>query len=505
MNVPNQPTEYQHFINGERTCGSSAGRIERRSPGHDVAVSTYAEGTAADVDAAVAAARQAFREGSWPHQTGEARAALLRRTGDLIRQHRDELGLIECLESGKPIAQAKDEMDWAAGLWDYAAALARHLHGETTNTLGPGMLGLTLREPIGVCGLITPWNFPLLIISQKLPFALAAGCACVVKPSELTSGTTLRLAELLAEAGLPDGVCNVVTGYGDPVGRAIAEHGGVDMVSFTGSTRVGKAIAAASGGNLKKVALELGGKNPQLIFADAELDAAVDAVVHGVYFNMGECCNSGSRILVEDAIADDLVAKVAEAGRGIKVGDPLDEDVKIGAIINDAQQDRILTAIQNAKQAGAKVVLGGGPLTPGSESDPAGRDPGTSGGRFVQTTILDHVTPEMDAASVEIFGPVLSVIRFTDEAEAVRIANSTTYGLSASVWTADFDRAMRLSRAIEAGTVWINTFLDGAAELPFGGYRQSGLGRELGPHSVLEYTETKTVAMRLGPYANKWL
>jgi acyl-CoA reductase-like NAD-dependent aldehyde dehydrogenase len=492
MNLPTQPTHYRHFINGKSTDGASAGRIPRRSPGHDVVVSTYPEGTTADAVAAIAAARHAFDAGPWLSTTGAEREAVLRKTAGLIRQHKMELGLIECLESGKPISQARDEMDWAAGIWDYAAALCRHLHGETTNTLGDGMLGMTLREPAGVCALITPWNFPLLIISQKLPFALAAGCTCVVKPSEFTSGTTVRLAGLLQQAGLPDGVCNVVTGYGDPVGQTFAESPDVDLISFTGSTAVGKKIAAASGSNLKKVALELGGNNPQLIFPDAELDAVVDAVVFGVYFNMGECCNSGSRILVHESIAEDLVARVIRAAQTIPVGDPLDEKVKIGAIINEKQEQKILQAIQSARQAGAVIPLGGERLAAGK-------------GRFIQTTVLDRVRPEMNVAHEEIFGPVLSVIRFRSEEEALEMANSTLYGLSASVWTQDFDRALRLTRRLRAGTVWINTFMDGAPELPFGGYKQSGLGRELGPHAVLEFTETKTVTMRLGRYQPKWL
>jgi betaine-aldehyde dehydrogenase len=490
--LPTRPTAYTHFINGRHLPASGGGTIERRSPGHTATVvSTYAEGTSADARAALAAAREALDSGPWPRSTGAERQAVLLRVAALIRARKEELALVECLESGKPITQARDEMDWAAGLWDYAAALARHLHGETANNLGAGMLGFTLREPVGVCALITPWNFPLLIISQKLPFALAAGCTCVVKPSEFTSGTTVRLAALLQEAGLPDGACNVVTGHGDPVGETFVTDPQVDMVSFTGSTGVGRRIAEKAGATLKKVALELGGKNPQLIFADADLDAAVDAVVHGVFFNMGECCNSGSRILVEESIAGDFVARVVAASRTIAVGDPLDASVKVGAIINEAQQKKILGYIEEARAAGASVPLGG-----------AARD---AGGRYVELTVLDKVTPDMSVAAGEIFGPVLTVLRFKTEEEALVVANGTPYGLSASVWTRDFDRALRLTRRLSAGTVWINTFLDGAPELPFGGYKQSGLGRELGPHSVLEYTEVKTVAARLGPYAKKWL
>lgn len=490
--LPEKPTVYRHFINGEWSEGSSGRSIERPSPAHDTCVSIYPDGSTEDAEAAIRAARSAFDEGPWPNTTGAEREVILRKTAAMLRESKDELGLIECLESGKPLTQARDEIDWAAGIWDYAAALARHLHGETTNTLGEGMLGLTLHEPIGVCALITPWNFPLLIISQKLPFALAAGCTCVVKPSEFTSGTTLRLVEILQRAGLPDGVCNVVCGYGDPVGRVFAESMEVDAVSFTGSTAVGKKIAAAAAGNLKKVSLELGGKNPQVIFADAELDAVVDAVVHGCNFNMGECCNSGSRILVEDSIADRLIEQIVDASRTLKTGDPLDPEVKLGAIINPAQHDKILRHVREAGEAGAVIRCGGD------------RIPSTKG-HFFEVTVLDQVSADMSVARDEIFGPVLTVLRFTSEQEAVRIVNETSYGLSAAVWTRDFDRAMRMTRAIRAGTVWINTFLDGAPELPFGGYKQSGLGRELGPHSVLEYTETKTVAMRLGKYTHKWV
>jgi betaine-aldehyde dehydrogenase len=486
------PTHYQHFIDGASVAGTSGLRMERKSPGHDTLVSTYPEGTAEDTHAAICAARNAFDEGPWPRTSGAERESVLRRTAALIRTCAEELALVECLESGKPISQARSEMEWAAGIWDYAAALCRHLHGETTNTLGSGLLGLTLREPVGVCALITPWNFPLLIISQKLPFALAAGCTAVVKPSEFTSGTTIRLASLLKEAGLPDGVCNVVAGRGEPVGRTLAEHPGVDLISFTGSTAVGKKIVEASAGNLKKVALELGGKNPQILFADADLDAAVDAVVFGVFFNMGECCNSGSRILVEESIADDFVQKAKEAASKIPMGDPLEESTVIGAIINEAQQQKILGYINQARKDGASVLLGG-------------EEARNAQGRFIQPTILDRVTPAMSVAKEEIFGPVLSVLRFRTETEAIELANGTLYGLSASVWTRDFDRALRLTRELRAGTVWINTFMDGAPELPFGGYKQSGLGRELGPHAVLEYTETKTVTARLGPYGKKWL
>jgi len=491
MNIPN-PASHGLWIDGRIVTPAGAGVIERRSPAHDIVVATYVAGAAAEVDAAVTAARRAFRAGNWPRLTGSERAATIARTAALIRANTAELALIETLESGKPITQAREEMGWAAAIWDYAAALARQLHGEAYNTLGEQHLGFTLREPIGVVGLITPWNFPLLIVSQKLPFALAAGCTCVIKPSEFTSGTTLRLASLLREAGLPDGVCNVVTGYGDPVGTRIAAHPDIAMVSFTGSTAVGRQIVSASATTLKKVALELGGKNPQIVFPDADIEAAVDAVVFGVFFNMGECCNSGSRLLVHEHIADEFVARVAEKSAQVKVGDPLDEATKVGAIINRTQFDKICAHIEKGRCEGAVLCFGGGPLEIGR-------------GHYIQPTLLDHVTPAMSVAREEIFGPVLSILRFSSDDEAVDLANNIAYGLSASLWTRDLDRALGLSRRIEAGTVWVNCFMDGFQELPFGGYKQSGLGRELGRGAVEDYTETKSVLFHQGARRSHWV
>jgi betaine-aldehyde dehydrogenase len=489
--LPQKPFQYSMWIDAKPAGSISGKTFQRRSPGHDVLVGEYPAAEVGDVDEAVRAARRAFDSGPWPQAAGAERARCLLKVAELIRKNAEELALIETLESGKPIRQAREEMEWSAGLWDYAASLCRHIYGDTYNALGSQMLGLVLREPIGVVGMITPWNFPLLIISQKLPFALAAGCTCVIKPSELTSGTTLRLGPLLAEAGLPGGVVNVISGFGEPAGARLASHPEVDMMSFTGSTKVGKTVVGASRGNLKKVELELGGKNPQIIFADADLDAALDAAVFGVCFNMGECCNSGSRLLVERSVSQRFVERVVELAREVPVGDPLDERTKVGAIINDEQLSKILGYIGAGKEQGANLRLGGNRLN-------------ISNGRFVEPTVFDAVNPEMSIAHEEIFGPVLSILTFDGVEEAISIANSTMYGLSAGVWTRDLDTAFKVGRSVRAGTVWINTFMDGSPELPFGGFKESGLGRELGRFAIDEFTELKTIQVHLGPRTSWW-
>lgn len=486
------PVSMKMLISGRPTEATRGARFETTSPAHDVPVHSYPLSDTTDVDLAVAAAREAFDHGPWPRMSGKDRARLLHQVGDAIASRKEELATIEALESGKPITQARGEMDATVDLWHYAATLARHAHGDSYNTLGKDKLGFVLREPAGVAGMITPWNFPLLIISQKLPFALAAGCTAVVKPSELTPGTTVLLGLILCEVGIPDGVVNIVTGYGAPAGARLAEHPDVDVISFTGSTAVGKRIVGASQGNLKRVSLELGGKNPHIVFADADLDAALDAVVFGVYFNMGECCNSGSRLLVERSIVQDFSDRVIARAREVRVGDPLNDDTMVGAIINEEQMRKIQTYVRSGQEEGAALRLGGVRME-------------SKTGRFFEPTVFDGVTPNMAIAREEIFGPVLSVVAFDDRDDAVRLANDTLYGLSAGVWTTNVDTAFQVSRGIRAGTVWINCFMDGYPELPFGGYRESGLGRELGRFSIDEFTELKTIQLHLGPHTHSWL
>jgi betaine-aldehyde dehydrogenase len=479
------------ILDGREVEAVGGETFQRLSPAHDVVVARYARGGAEDVDRAVAAARRAFDDGPWPHRAGVERFRVLRRVADLIRRDRDLLARTEALESGKPISQALEETDASAELWDYAATLARHAYGDAHNDLGPDVLAMVLNEPLGVVSIITPWNFPLLIVSQKLPFALAVGCTAVVKPSELTSGTTVHLARLVVEAGADEGVVNVVTGPGG-VGAAMTSHPGVDMVSFTGSTEVGREVAASAGRLLKRVELELGGKNPQIVCADADLDAALDAVVFGVCFNAGECCNSGSRVLVQREIAAEFAAEVVARARRVPVGDPLEPGTKVGAIVSDQQLAVIERYVAEGRGDGADLLLGGARLA-------------TAAGRFYQPTVFAGVGPDMSIAREEIFGPVLSVLTFDTLQEAVAIADSTVYGLSAGIWTSDVNAALTAARALRAGTVWVNRWMDGYPELPFGGYKASGEGRELGRQAVASFTQTKTVQLQVGERRTRWV
>lgn len=479
-----QPYIGKLLIDGKWVVAEDGATMERKSPAHALVVGVYAQAGVVDAERAIAAARVAFDKGEWPRMKGADRAKILRKVGDLILEREVALAEMESLENGKPYAQALAEIRGAADLWQYAATLARNLHGDSYNTLGENTLGVVLRDPVGVVSIITPWNFPFLIVSQKLPFALAAGCTTVVKPAEVTSGTTVMLGQILIDAGMPAGVVNILVGRGSVIGDVMVTHGDVDMLSFTGSTAVGKAAVAKSAGTLKKVSMELGGKNPQIIFADCDWDAAVDAAVYGIYFNAGQCCNSGSRILVQESIAEKFTQEVIERSKLVKVGDPLVAGVQVGAITTDKQLETILQHIADAKAAGAKVALGGNRIA--------------RTGMYVEPTIVTGVRPEMAIAKEEVFGPVLAVLTFKDLNEAVEIANSTLYGLSAAVWSKDFTTCMTAARRIKAGTVWVNTFLEGHAELPFGGYRESGIGRELGRLATEDYTETKTLHMHLG-------
>lgn len=492
--VPNEPFVARHLIDGAWRESADGAKFERVSPSHGTVVTRAAKGNVSDVDAAISAARLAFDKGRWARTSGKDRATLLLKVADLIDRDRERIALLETLESGKPISQARAEIAGAADIWRYAASLARTIHGDSHNSLGDDFLGLVLKEPIGVVSIITPWNFPFLIVTQKLPFALAAGCTAVIKPSEMTPATTVVLGELLMEAGCPAGVVNIVLGYGDPVGMAMTTDKRVDMVTFTGSTAVGKAIVKAASGTLKKVSLELGGKNPQVIFPDADLESAVDAVAFGVYFNAGECCNSGSRIIVHEDIAEEFVARTVALSRDVPFGDPLDPSTKVGAIITPDHQEKIDAYVQQAAKSGANICLGGGTLNV----------PGLSG-QFYQPTVVANVQSHMPIAREEVFGPVLSVLTFKTMDEAIALVNDADYGLSAGVWSENVHTCLEFARRAQAGTVWTNTWMDGFSELPFGGVKESGQGRELGKYGLEEFLEAKTVTMRIGRTRAPWV
>lgn len=475
----------RHLIDGAWV--ESAETFERVSPSLGKVVSVSSKAGKTETEAAIASARKAFDSGVWSRASGKERAAVLLKVAEGIEENVERISVLETLESGKPISQSRGEVSGAADLWRYAAALARTSHGDSHNTLGEDMLGVVVKEPIGVVSIITPWNFPFWILSQKLPFALAAGCTVVVKPSEVTPSSTVMMGELLLEAGLPAGVCNIVLGYGEPVGSLMTTHPEVDMVTFTGSTAVGKRITEASADTLKKVALELGGKNPQVIFPDADLEDAADAVVFGIYFNVGQCCNSSSRIIVHKDIADAFRDRVVELSRKVAFGDPLDPTTQVGAIVTRDHLQKIDSYVADARASGARIDLGG------QELAVDGLD-----GQFYGPTVVSDLTPDMAIARDEVFGPVLSILTFETMEEALRLVNDTDYGLSAGCWSENIHTCLEFARGAKAGTVWTNTWMDGYPELAFGGFKQSGQGREIGSYGFEEFLEVKSLVMRVG-------
>ena len=482
--IPYQPRDFSVLLAGELVSPTQREVITRESPAYRVAVSRYPRSTAADVAKAIDTARATADAGVWGSMAGGDRARLINRVAQLIDKNREELALIESLEVGKPLTAAAREMQGTIGLWEFAATLARHAHGDLHDKIGPGALGLVFREPLGVVGMITPWNYPLLIVSQKLPFALAVGCCVVVKPSELTSGTALRLGELLLEAGVPAGVVNIVVGEGPTVGEAICRSEKVDMVSFTGSTRVGQTIGRITGESIKRVSLELGGKSAQIVCADADLEFAAEKVAVGATRNAGQACVSGSRLLVEASIADAFTQAVSERMRKIQVGDPLDSRTEMGPLVSQSQFDRVDGYIKAGQRDGATFLQSNEPT-------------GSSTGYFVRPGIFTGVRPSMSIAQEEIFGPVLSVMPFQSLPQAVEVANGTKYGLAAGVWSRDINKAFALARKLNAGTVEVNTYMAGVPELPLSGHKQSGVGHEKGRYALEEFTHLKTIQLQL--------
>lgn len=488
--LPEAPREFGFWLDGAWEGGREL--FERASPGHGVPVTRIPKCTVDDLNAAVAAARRAFENRSWAGLSGADRAGVLLRAAEILRRRRDEIAYWEVLENGKPIAQARGEIDHCIACFEVGAGAARLLHGDSFNSLGDGLFGIVLREPVGVVGLITPWNFPFLILCERVPFILASGCTMVVKPSEVTSATTLMLGEVLAEAGLPKGVYNVVTGSGRSIGQALTEHPDVDMLSFTGSTGVGRSVVhAAADSNFKKLGLELGGKNPIIVFADADLEDAADGAAFGISFNTGQCCVSSSRLIVDRRVAAEFESILAAKMQKIIVGDPLDEATQVGAITTDAQNQTILGYIDKGRAEGAKVLTGGSVMDLGR-------------GSYIAPTLFSGVTPDMAIARDEIFGPVLASFAFDTMEEAIHLANDTVYGLAASVWSKNIDTALTVSRRVRAGRFWVNCIMAGGPEMPLGGFKQSGWGREAGVYGVEEYTQVKSVHVEIGK-RNHWI
>jgi len=479
--------QYGHFIDGREHTGTGA-MIERRCPGDGALVAAFAAGTAQEVDAAVTAAEKACARRIWSDTPATERARILHRWADLINAQLEPLARIEAEESGKPIRFARDEVHWSAELARFAASLAQTRSGDAISDLGGNALGLVSQEPAGIVGMIVPWNFPLVTLFQKLPFALAAGCTTVIKPSEMTSGTALEVASLAAEAGIPAGVINVVTGTGAMVGESILQDARIRVVSFTGSTRVGRKIGAVVGGRLGRVALELGGKAANLVFADADLDAAADGVLFGAILNQGEECAAGTRLLVEERIAADFVAELIKRAGKVRVRHPLDEEGDIGALIHKAHLDSVLAHIRRAQADGATLACGGERLGDGAFAD----------GFYLPATILTGVTPTMPVFREEVFGPVLTVTPFATRDEAIALANDTEYGLANGVWSQNVNTIHAVARQLHSGTVYANTYLETSPQLPFGGVKHSGLGREMGLRALEQFSETKSTFLRLG-------
>lgn len=474
--------ELRPFIDGAFVDAASGRSFDVINPSSGEAFAQVQEADSADVDRAVKAARKAL-EGDWGKMNASARARLLRRFADLIEQNKEHLARLESLNNGKTYREAlKGDLPSAWEVFHYYAGWCTKMRGETIPVDGP-FLNYTLREPYGVCAQIIPWNFPLLMAAWKLAPALATGNTVILKPSEVTPVSVLELARLAQEAGFPPGVINVLPGFGQVAGEALARHPGIDKLAFTGSTRTARALLHASADtNLKKLSLELGGKSPHVVFEDADLKPAMNAALWGIFMNKGEVCAAGSRLLVHRSRYDELLEMLATRVGRMKVGDPFAPDTEMGAIVSERQMNTVLGYIQKGREQGARLVTGGE------------RDAGD--GYFVRPTIFADVNERMDIAQEEIFGPVLAVMPFDDEADAVRLANSTMYGLVAGVWTKDLGRAHRVARQIRSGTVWINDYNRFDAASPFGGYGQSGWGREMGEQAIELYTQTKSVWVR---------
>jgi aldehyde dehydrogenase (NAD+) len=451
------------------------------NPATGQTIAEVAEAGKEDLDRAVAAARAAFESGPWASMKPRQRGRILMRAADLLLARAEDFGKVETQDNGKPIFEAaRIDMPAAAECLSYFGEYADKLYGDTFPGRTDAFL-LTLREPIGVVGAITPWNFPLLQAMWKIAPALALGNAIVLKPASVTPLTALMLAELLAEAGLPPGAFNVIPGPGAVVGQAMALHAGIDKISFTGETETGKSILRAAAGTVKRVSMELGGKSPNIVFADADLDAAARGAINAIFYGKGELCSAGSRLLVDESVHDALMEKVVDRAKKMAPGDPLDPKTRLGSLVSEKQRENVARYVESGRKEGAKLVAGGNPVSVNGK------------GAFFEATVFDGVTPAMTIAREEIFGPVLATLTFKSEAEAIAIGNDTIYGLAAAVWTRDIKKALRTAKALKAGTVWVNTYNFYDPGLPFGGYKESGFGRERGHYALEEYTQAKSI------------
>ena len=473
---------YQHYIDGQWTDPDSGTWFDTENPYTGEVWAKIARGNAADVDKAVAAAKAAY-DGGWGTSSPTDRGKLLCRLADIIDREAERLGRLEVRDNGKLLAEMGSQTKYIGEWYRYFGGLADKIEGTVIPTDKPNMFNFTRYEPFGVVGLITPWNSPLLLVAYKLAPALAAGNTAVIKPSEFTSASTLEFMELIAEAGFPDGVVNVVTGFGAEAGGPLVDHPDVSKIAFTGSDVSGQKIYEQGAKKLIPVTLELGGKSPNIVFADADQDAAVMGAISGIFAATGQTCIAGSRLLVQRSIHDDFVARLVEVAKTAKIGDPMSLDTHVGPVTTPPQFKKVMDYLQIARAEGANCILGGDAYT----------GEGAKGSQFVQPTIFTDVTNDMRIAQEEVFGPVLSVIPFDDEDDAVQIGNHINFGLAAGVWTTDIGRAIWMSERLRAGTVWVNTYRVVSYMTPFGGYKRSGLGRENGQQAIMAYLQQKSV------------
>ncbi len=482
------------YINGEWVEAKSGQTKEIINPYNQEVIAIVPRGDREDARQAIQAAREAFERGDWRNTTASERGSLLFEVARKIRAYREELAEMETLNTGKTLTESLADMDGIADAFQYFAGLADKDAGQMLESPLPNSVSRMVREPVGVCGQITPWNYPLLQASWKLAPALAAGNTVVIKPAEITPLTTLKMAEIFEEVGLPPGVVNVVLGPGSTVGQEIAENPDVDLISFTGGNVAGRSIMKAAANNFKKISLELGGKNPNIVFADADFDTAVDYALNAVFFHAGQVCSAGARLLVESSIHDQFVEAVVERAKNIRLGNGLDEHTQMGPVISAEHLAKIERYIQMGIDEGATLVLGGKRPTA----------PELQKGFFIEPTIFTNCHSSMRIVQEESFGPVLTVEKFNSEEEAIQLANDTVYGLAGAVWTQDMNRAERVVRALRFGTVWINDYHPYFPQAPWGGYKQSGIGRELSHLGLEEYTEVKHIYTNLAPQPMQW-